>query len=65
MERQLGRDELCGKLTGVCPRELGRFDEWRRRPNYSPWFGDGGIKTLTDGTTNTILYAEHGTVRRS
>jgi prepilin-type N-terminal cleavage/methylation domain-containing protein len=27
-------------------------------PNYSPWYGDGGIKSLTDGTSNTILYAE-------
>lgn len=35
-----------------------RHHGWGPVPHYSPWYGDLGIKTLTDGTSNTILYAE-------
>jgi prepilin-type N-terminal cleavage/methylation domain-containing protein len=27
-------------------------------PYYSPWYGDNGIKSITDGTSNTVMYAE-------
>lgn len=35
-----------------------KHNGWGPAPHYSPWYGDNGIKTMTDGTSNTIMYAE-------
>ena len=54
-----GVTSYAGNTQVFCRTDsLGNARYTGSPPNYSPWYGDNGIKTMTDGTSNTIMYAE-------